>query len=196
MSVFKVFPHTGKPILRSQSSFVHSPLFSFSFSLSWLALRSPSVPMMQQNEPTGSSRKVPGSSWARPWSWSWSWCTSKSWSWSCMKPGLGSKQDQDQGWQTFPLHQSLDFITGSWLKTRLRPILQQQVKSIHDGLKYSCEFCDFKATQKRSLPQHVKSIHDGVKHSCEFCDYNATTKKNLQLHAKSIHDGVKHSCEL
>ena len=36
------------------------------------------------------------------------------------------------------------------------------MKSIHDGVKYSCEYCDFKATEKSNLQNHVKSIHDGV----------------------------------
>ena len=52
--------------------------------------------------------------------------------------------------------------------------------SIHDGVKYSCEFCDYKATQKGSLQEHVKSIHNGVKYSCDFCDYKETQKCSLQ----------------
>ena len=48
--------------------------------------------------------------------------------------------------------------------------------SIHDGVKYNCEYCDYNATNKGSLTQHVKSIHDGVKYRCEYCDYKATTK--------------------
>ena len=48
----------------------------------------------------------------------------------------------------------------------------------------------YKAIEKSSLKTHVKSIHDGVKYSCEYCDYKATRKDNLQEHVKSIHDGV------
>ena len=62
-------------------------------------------------------------------------------------------------------------------------------------VKYSCEFCDYKATTKNTLQNHVKSIHDGVKYSCEYCEYKATTKSDLRRHVKSIHDGVKYSCE-
>ena len=64
------------------------------------------------------------------------------------------------------------------------------MKSIHDGVKFSCEYCEYKAATKRSLQNHVKSIHDGVKYSCEYCDFKATEKSNLQNHVKSIHDGV------
>ena len=63
------------------------------------------------------------------------------------------------------------------------------------GVKYSCEYCGYKANKKGKLQQHVKSIHDGVKYSCEYCDYKATTKRSLQIHVKSIHDGIKYSCE-
>ena len=56
------------------------------------------------------------------------------------------------------------------------------------GVKYSCKFCDYKATQKENLQQHMKSIPDRVNHSCEFCEYKATTKSHLQQHVKSFHD--------
>ena len=54
--------------------------------------------------------------------------------------------------------------------------LQRHVESVHDGVKYSCESCDYKATTKGNLQRHVVSVHDGVKHSCEYCDYKATKK--------------------
>ena len=54
------------------------------------------------------------------------------------------------------------------------------MKSIHYGVKYSCEFCHYKATQKENLQQHMKSIPDRVNHSCEFCEYKATQKGSLQ----------------
>ena len=44
------------------------------------------------------------------------------------------------------------------------------MKSIHDGVKYSCEYCDCKATEKGSLQKHLKSFHKGVKYSCEYCE--------------------------
>ena len=58
------------------------------------------------------------------------------------------------------------------------------MKFIHDGVKYSCEYCDYKATEKGSLQKHLKSFHDVVKYSCEFSDYKATKKGSLQRHLK------------
>ena len=34
------------------------------------------------------------------------------------------------------------------------------MKFIHEGVKYSCEYCDYKATEKGSLQKHLKSFHD------------------------------------
>ena len=48
-----------------------------------------------------------------------------------------------------------------------------------------------KVTMKISLQKYMKSIHDGVIYSCGKCEYKATQKGNLQQHMKSIHDRVK-----
>ena len=71
--------------------------------------------------------------------------------------------------------------------------LQRHVKSIHDGVKHSCEFCEYKANRKSNLQQQFKSIHERVKYSCESCDYKATWRSSFQYqyHVKSIHEGVK-----
>ena len=54
------------------------------------------------------------------------------------------------------------------------------MKYIHDGGKYSYEYCDYKATEKGNLQRHVKSIHCGVKYSFEYCVYMVTTKSSPQ----------------
>ena len=43
------------------------------------------------------------------------------------------------------------------------------------------------ATQKEDLLSHIKSIHEGVKFPCEQCDYKATQKGHLMKHMKSVH---------
>ena len=48
------------------------------------------------------------------------------------------------------------------------------MKFIHEGVKYSCESCDYKATEKGSLQKHLKSFHDVVNYSCEYRDQKAT----------------------
>ena len=61
-------------------------------------------------------------------------------------------------------------------KVTLKSRLQQHLKSIHDGVTHSCEFCYYKVTNKRDLLRHAKSIHYGVKDSCEFCNHKVTKK--------------------
>ena len=42
------------------------------------------------------------------------------------------------------------------------------VKSIHEGIKYDCKLCDYKAKQRNSLTKHVESIHEGFKFECQL----------------------------
>ena len=58
------------------------------------------------------------------------------------------------------------------------------VQSIHNGVKHSCELCEYKAGTKSNLQQHVQSIHNGVKHSCEFCEYKGSSKGHLHRHVQ------------
>ena len=46
------------------------------------------------------------------------------------------------------------------------------------------------------LKIHVKSVHGGVEYICEHCEYKATTRSNLKIHIKSVHKGDKKSCEI
>ena len=56
------------------------------------------------------------------------------------------------------------------------------VQSIHYMVKYSGEYCDFKATRKGSLNIHVQYIPNRVKYSGEYCVYKGTRKGNLNIH--------------
>ena len=72
--------------------------------------------------------------------------------------------------------------------------LQTHVISVHEGKKFLCPQCEFKATQKGYIQQHIKSVHEGQKFPCPQCEYKATLKVNLQTHIKSIHEGQKFQC--
>ena len=73
--------------------------------------------------------------------------------------------------------------------------LTVHIKSKHEGVKYACNQCNYQATQKSSLTVHIKSIHEGVKYACEQCDYQATQLSSLAVHIKSKHEGVKYACD-
>jgi len=68
-------------------------------------------------------------------------------------------------------------------------------------LRFPCEFpgCKYVAAQKRYLREHRQAIHEGIKYSCDMCDHRATTKSNLTKHKQLKHKFNKffpcHQCE-
>ena len=67
-------------------------------------------------------------------------------------------------------------------------------RSKHEGIKYPCTQCDYRATQQGDLQKHIQSKHEGIKYPCNQCDYQATTQSNLQIHIQSIHEGIMYPC--
>ena len=53
-------------------------------------------------------------------------------------------------------------------------------RSYNKGVKYSCNQCNFKGTQRGNLKIHIKF-------PCELCDYKATYKTSLLTHIKLKH---------
>ena len=54
---------------------------------------------------------------------------------------------------------------------------------------HQCNECGYKKYIGH-FKQHRKSTHEGVRHSCDQCDYKGTSKSHLTSHVKSIHEGV------
>ena len=46
----------------------------------------------------------------------------------------------------------------------------------------------FTLGEKESLQKHIKSVHEGKKFQCPHCKYKASTKSTLQKHMKSVHE--------
>ena len=67
-------------------------------------------------------------------------------------------------------------------------------KSIHEGVRYPCDQCDFQARRKSSLTEHILK-HEGVKYSCDQCDSQFTDKSSLPKHIQTQHEGVKYTCD-
>jgi hypothetical protein len=42
---------------------------------------------------------------------------------------------------------------------------------------------------------HTRTKHEGIVYSCNQCDYKATQQANLKRHQQSKHEGVKYSCK-
>ena len=60
-------------------------------------------------------------------------------------------------------------------------------RSIHEGIKYPCNHCDYQATQQTHLQKHIQSVHEGIRYPCNQCDYQATQQCHLQRHIAAKH---------
>ena len=67
------------------------------------------------------------------------------------------------------------------------------IKSIHKGIKYSCNQCDFRATFESNLQRHIKTKHEELKSQwqCDQCEYKTSDSSNLNRHKKSMHKIAK-----
>ena len=59
-------------------------------------------------------------------------------------------------------------------------------ESIHEGVKYACNQCDYQATQQSHLKNHIKSQHENFKYPCNKCDYQGS-KDALRFHLRKKH---------
>ena len=100
----------------------------------------------------------------------------------------GTKKD---GWNTAVLMRCGN-TAGHWNQaTNLRT----HVEAIHEGVRYSCDQCGYKATTAGNLKKHIDSIHTGVCYPCDQCDYKATVTGSLKKHVESTHEGVRYPCD-
>jgi len=62
--------------------------------------------------------------------------------------------------------------------------LEKHRQRMHEGIRYSCDWCEYKAAEKYNLKVHVESKHQGIRHSCDVCPFKATSIRNLTQHKK------------
>ena len=60
------------------------------------------------------------------------------------------------------------------------------IQSIHEGIKYVCNQCDYQATTQSNLTQHIEHKHEGVKYACKQCDYQGSMY-GLRSHIRHKH---------
>ena len=72
----------------------------------------------------------------------------------------------------------------------------------HEGKKYSCDLCSYKATQKVHLRKHMESTHIGTKLldatsvllKCQKCAFKTNTYQDLEQHTEVYHEVVVYPC--
>ena len=71
--------------------------------------------------------------------------------------------------------------------------LSKEQKEIIEN-KLSCDLCDFE-TSARSLSYHRTTEHEGIRFGCSQCNYKAKTKSHLIIHQESMHEGIIYQCD-
>ena len=80
-------------------------------------------------------------------------------------------------------------------KAKSTRLVNQHHALKHLGIKYPCNECDYKGTTNGSLQQHKKTVHEGLRYSCDQCDYQGTTSSHLNVHKKTVHEGRRYYCD-
>ena len=72
--------------------------------------------------------------------------------------------------------------------------LNRHVKMKHAESQYKCQQCEHSVETEPGLKRHVKSKHDKIRYYCDQCDFKATQKVLLQRHVEEVHKGLRYSC--
>ena len=83
-----------------------------------------------------------------------------------------------------------------WLSSNNKGHLTRHKKSVHQGFKYPCTICGYKASRSSSLNEHIQSKHKGKKYQCNSCDKEYSNSPALRYHHKSVHEGVIYNCNI
>ena len=63
--------------------------------------------------------------------------------------------------------------------------LKSHMQSMHEGVNYPCDLCDYKAKQSPGLKRHMALVHNiGKELLCEQCDFQTRLNEKLKKHVK------------
>ena len=68
-------------------------------------------------------------------------------------------------------------------------VMLTHYRSVHEGIKYPCDQCDYQATDSGNLQRHIQSKHECIKYPCNQCDSKLTRRSHLKSHIKAKHSG-------
>ena len=63
--------------------------------------------------------------------------------------------------------------------------------SKHEGLRFACDLCDYKAVRFSTLKRHTESVHDGTKYLCKYCSYQTSHTQEFKKHMNDCHKSIK-----
>ena len=68
--------------------------------------------------------------------------------------------------------------------------LDKHMRMVHHGHSYKCDQCDATFIDKRAMRNHKGYKHEGIRWPCNICSYKATTKRHLDVHVDKVHLGL------
>ena len=63
--------------------------------------------------------------------------------------------------------------------------MMRHYKSVHEGIKYPCNECDYEATLRSNLKNHMEAMHGNNILTCYQCDYQTKWRGAFNAHKKS-----------
>ena len=60
---------------------------------------------------------------------------------------------------------------------------KEHKRKTHQGETF-CDLCQAKFKSSTTLRRHKKSKHEGIRYDCHLCDYKATQKGDLKRHIR------------
>ena len=77
------------------------------------------------------------------------------------------------------------------ITTTMEEPLNSGTRNIIDNSELICNECGKQFSYKAGLHTHKKSIHEGLKYPCNQCNYIGTRKDSPKRHINNAHGGVK-----
>ena len=62
----------------------------------------------------------------------------------------------------------------------------KHVRMTDEQIRYSCDQCDYKTTNKEEINRHVRVTHAETRYPCNHCQYKTTKKEELMNHVEII----------
>merc|ERR1712133_2074 len=75
-------------------------------------------------------------------------------------------------------------------------VIHEKNKHKIEGIKYECQDCSSKFSNKTSLTHHVNTIHKGIKFKCDQCTKEFIYDRSKTRHVQSVHNQKKYLCTL
>ena len=101
----------------------------------------------------------------------------------------GSDITSDESFNSVNENSSEKRFSCDWCdyKTAERRSLSRHMNTVHPGAVLSCHLCPFKAGHNRMMKTHMDFVHKGIAYSCDRCDFRSSWKKSLSVHVSRVH---------